>query len=262
MEDYKRVISFKDKVNKLAKIEIEIKKGRLSMCGEYGSGSGQCLDDIKPSSPEQKSLIALWTQWHLNDMNAGTPEQTLALEGFDGDYTAQCEFLKEKGLYEVKLPTGKMYKYGSGWLTRGLPIDIIATVSELVAKIESQEEAKKLSLEGGDWTDLDDDRIIALGKSLQITPNEAKEDITDLNDEVYDYCGTEYFVLTDSEAEEKCRDYLEEYQWKCAVESDSTTLGYNEWVKWVIDTDGYGHLLNSWDGSEDYESGYYVIRCG
>ena len=41
-------------------------------------------------------------------------------------------------------------------------------------------------------------------------------------------------------------------------------MSFEEWQTWVIDSEGYGHLLNSWDGSEDTEEingiTYYIMR--
>jgi len=76
----------------------------------------------------------------------------------------------------------------------------------------------------------------------------------------------EYRVLTDSEADWEAREYLEddEYNWKCAVESDNTTLGFRDWVDYVLDMDGRANILSSYDGCEDYETideiDYYIYR--
>ena len=112
----KRIIKFKDENENNAYIEIEVKNGKLSMSGSCNGSAGQCRDSIKPKNDEQKQLIDIWKQWHLNDMNAGTVKQTEALKDFKGDYTAQCEYLKSVGLYD-----DDGYKYGTAWLKRGLP---------------------------------------------------------------------------------------------------------------------------------------------
>lgn len=70
----------------------------------------------------------------------------------------------------------------------------------------------------------------------------------------------EYMVLTDSEADDMCDDYLDEDQWRMAVEAKNTWSGYREWCQEVIDIDGRGHILNSNDGSEDEQNGYYIYR--
>ena len=112
--------------------------------------SGQCLNDIAEfrdqlSFPERfDEIYALWKKWHLNGLHAGTPEQDAAVDewlaaGNKYDYTAACEMLKEKGLYEVNytgLSTSRRYEnepytYGSGWLVRELPDDVLHQVHRL-----------------------------------------------------------------------------------------------------------------------------------
>ena len=64
----------------------------------------------------------------------------------------------------------------------------------------------------------------------------------------------EYMVLTEDEAQQKCEDYLidDDEMWKMAVEGGHTRLGIDEWAEQVINIDGYGHILSSYDGSEEY----------
>lgn len=76
----------------------------------------------------------------------------------------------------------------------------------------------------------------------------------------------EYRVLTDSEADYKARDYLEddEYLWKQAVESGNTTEGFNDWIDSVLNMDGRGSILGGYDGCEESEeingTDYYIYR--
>jgi hypothetical protein len=52
--------------------------------------------------------------------------------------------------------------------------------------------------------------------------------------------------------------------WIEQIKADRTELSFKEWQDWVISSDGYGHILNSWDGSEDSQeidgTTYYIIR--
>jgi hypothetical protein len=82
---------------------------------------GQCLadEDIKKHLCANKvynEIVDLWHKYHLNDMHAGTERQEAALDGFCGDYTEQCNRLRELGLYE-----DNGYKYGTSWLYRAIP---------------------------------------------------------------------------------------------------------------------------------------------
>ncbi len=74
----------------------------------------------------------------------------------------------------------------------------------------------------------------------------------------------EYRVLTDSEADQACEDYLDEDQWKVAVEAGMTTEGYSEWVESVMNNDGRGNQLSSYNGMEEEETvnetDYFIYR--
>jgi hypothetical protein len=111
---------------------------------------GQCVDEVLKlahlsKQPKYKTMIDTWNKYHLNDLQAGTPEQTKAIEqwvsqGNKYDYTRACEYLKSIGLYEVRHPSGTyeldttklipiqqpvMYKYGHEWLKLEIPQDVI-----------------------------------------------------------------------------------------------------------------------------------------
>lgn len=114
---------------------------------------GQCLDHIR-SVPINNTLFQeikqLWKKYHLNGMNAGTKAQEEALKkvglGAAADYYKACEYLKSKGLYEVKLTAteakynpqyaGKPYRYGSGWLYRPIPAADLAKIRRIVTGVQ------------------------------------------------------------------------------------------------------------------------------
>ena len=102
--------------------------------------SGQCLDDIHayfPNDQQFGTIYELWKQYHLNDMNAGTVEQTEALkkakaEGINiNDYIAACNYLASIGLYEVTYK-GELYQYGTGWLYHEIPKEDLTRIRELL----------------------------------------------------------------------------------------------------------------------------------
>lgn len=76
----------------------------------------------------------------------------------------------------------------------------------------------------------------------------------------------EYLVLTDDEAEQRAYDYLTDdtYLWECAVKDKRTESSLQEWAEEVINIDGRGSLLSSYDGSEEEETinevNYYIYR--
>lgn len=82
---------------------------------------------------EYQTIADLWKKYHLNAMHAGTPEQEAALKDFpEKDYTKRCDYLKERGLYEVILPDGESYKYGHGWLAEEIPEEDLAKIEQII----------------------------------------------------------------------------------------------------------------------------------
>jgi hypothetical protein len=128
------------KIN-LATLDVELKeteKGLVfTMSGNIWNSKktdiiagGQICDEMLNYFKDKKTkrLVEIWKNYHLNDMNAGTIEQETALQNYpEKDYTKQCEYLKSIGLYE-----DNGYKYGSAWLFRSIPEDIINEIKNLV----------------------------------------------------------------------------------------------------------------------------------
>lgn len=42
----------------------------------------------------------------------------------------------------------------------------------------------------------------------------------------------------------------------------NTELGLDEWKEYVVKTDGYSSILNHWDGTQDTEGDYIIMRSG
>lgn len=53
----------------------------VSICGEGGTFSGQCCDDIVPRTKGQKELIDFWEKYHNNGMSGATKIQREYLKG-------------------------------------------------------------------------------------------------------------------------------------------------------------------------------------
>lgn len=125
-----------------AAITWELKDGKFSMCAEIWQpnkrdilAGGQCVDTVAAYFPEDakaQRMLAIWTDWHLNDMNAGTPAQTAWLkvnlkpEDYaypKSHYDVACEKLAAAGLNP-----DNGYKYGSKWLRVELPPEVVAEI--------------------------------------------------------------------------------------------------------------------------------------
>ena len=124
--------------------EIVYKDGKLSIHGVIGPmPSGNCIGSCGQIQDELKAIDSyargwnnhmtnklrmIWDEWHLNHIKAGTPvqENYLKQHGLRGKvYSEKCEALKSVGLYEVTLEDGTLYEYGTKWLTREVPQDVL-----------------------------------------------------------------------------------------------------------------------------------------
>lgn len=272
-EDYSRKFSFIDADNNKVDVKLEVKQkddGRktFSMSGDYCGGCGQVFDDVKPANTHQKKLIAIWNKYHLNDMHAGTEEQEQALKDFKGDYEERCKFLAEKKLLEVKLKNGTLYKYGTGWLYNELPVQFVNELKNIIANIKKFEDERNANPLSDDEKAelaslLEDEKIQTLKENLELTDREILSILSRGN--IYTVNGVDYWVLTESEAEDECREYLDKDMWIDAIKGNYTTESFEDWQEYVISNDGYGQILNHYDGSEDSENingtTYYIIRC-
>lgn len=139
--------------------------------------------------------------------------------------------------------------------------------------IEEEEEIYLESLEEVTEEDIDDDRIIALMKHLNITPEEAYHDITEAKygTGTYEYGNQEYQVLTDSEADDEERESVENLIDDCYL-SELTRNNKNHPALQFIDMEAWldawcgqrGENLNPYDGQEHEEevngTTYYIYR--
>lgn len=98
---------------------------------------GQNIDEIKELFPENKQvqrLAEIWELYHLNNFNAGTKKQCDAVDlwrkenNIKGwDYDKACEYLKSIDLYE-----DRGIKYGSTWLYKPIPENILSEIKEII----------------------------------------------------------------------------------------------------------------------------------
>ncbi len=129
--------------------KIKMENGTLSITGvegpkRNGDAVGSCgqivmslqAPNVTPAPGWKLDTIArfldIWREWHLNDIQAGTPAQTAALKDMPAakhpvsHYSAACAFLKERGLNP-----DNGYQYGSAWLKVAVPDDVVAWLRAL-----------------------------------------------------------------------------------------------------------------------------------
>jgi len=125
-----------------AAITWRLEDGLFAMCAEIWNPRetdvytfGQCVDTVAAYFPEDakaQRMLAIWREWHLNDMQAGSPAQRAYLEALPvwPQYEEACRVLADAGLNPDPgyLHNGKPYAYGSAWLKRDLPADVLAEI--------------------------------------------------------------------------------------------------------------------------------------
>jgi len=118
-------------------VEIGIKEGdNLSICGNVGNiAYGQIRDEllnITETAPgwtvgKIAKLYQIWKDWHLNDLTAGSPAQEawIAQSGVRA-YQDILEQMPADILHDATyLHNGKPYTYGSAWLRKEVPGDVL-----------------------------------------------------------------------------------------------------------------------------------------
>lgn len=135
---------------------IKLENGNLSISGvvgpmRNGNARGSCgqiiMDDWKflnyaPgwSAKLVEQFRAVWEEWHLNDMVAGSPDQMAWISANPLDYkypkswySVYSDALRNAGLNPDPnyLHKGKPYKFGSAWLRKEIPADVIAFLESL-----------------------------------------------------------------------------------------------------------------------------------
>ena len=139
MESFKKTVYVGDTLigKRHAKVfvTIENNNGRLSITGVEGPlASGNCrgsfgqisldnIDRLNISGSDLARLKRVWQTWHLNDMQAGSPDQTRKLGHNGMSFDQASEYLRRHGLNPDPnyLHNGKPYAYGSAWLAITVP---------------------------------------------------------------------------------------------------------------------------------------------
>lgn len=138
-------VEWKDSKLSITGVVAPRKSGDAITCGQVNEYLWSAMKNNEIEyAPEWNSsmmeqFLLAWADYHLNDMQAGSPKQTAFVEATRNaspapyNYSNMCELLKEVDLYIDKsyLHNGKPYKYGSAWLTIPVPFVVVDMLSKL-----------------------------------------------------------------------------------------------------------------------------------
>ena len=153
----KKIVEFKTTTNGTIVFTIELKEMQnginfetlenidnyysLSICGTPRKNGCSCqrieeiskkINVIKKSELKKfLTILNIWKQYHLNDLQAGTKTQTEALKTANIkewaiNYKKCCDYLEN-----INLLNDKGYKFGTGWLVKEIPTEIIDYIKAL-----------------------------------------------------------------------------------------------------------------------------------
>lgn len=189
------------------------------------------------------------------------------------DFCVKCFFLAIRGLY-----IDRGYRYGSEWLYLPIPKDICLRIENLCRKLEIEDEELSQELAVPDDFDMGTDnfkatesivekvmemrncveyeakRFIALGIYLQSTFSDLDDTFQEVEDCLYKANGIEYYIGTEEELEKIARNRLYDdgeydHLWREAVAAKETTDSLQDWLKSLLEDNGWCSILNSWDGT-------------
>ena len=96
---------------------------------------GQCLDELVQFLKTNKIFMKIydwWKKYHLNNMHPGTEKQENALtnagyKSWANNYNDCCNYLETIGLL-----VDDGYEFGTGWLKRDIPNNVLKEMKELL----------------------------------------------------------------------------------------------------------------------------------
>ena len=111
----------------------------LSICGAYRLGGCSCqnlktilgyADRVKAEDIKLfLSVCNIWELYHLNTLQVGTRKQEEEIKrrfsSYPG-YDEACKYLEDQNLL-----IDRGYKYGSSWLVKALPVEIVNLIKAL-----------------------------------------------------------------------------------------------------------------------------------
>ena len=111
---------------------VEGPKASGDCIGSCGQIVGNFHDYESDNDIDIQKFNDIWNEWHLNDMVAGSPRQEAFIKdvmasGVRYHYDVICNMLKGANLLEDTeyLHNGEAYRYGTAWLQKEVPTDVV-----------------------------------------------------------------------------------------------------------------------------------------
>ncbi len=126
--------------NREARLTWVLENGNFSMQANLGNRmAGQCVNEVVSHFPDDEKaqrMKEIWQEWHLNHITAGSPAQREYLKQHKvndtklSHYEQAVKQLTEAGLQPDPnyIHNGKPYLYGTAWLKRTIPQEIIKEI--------------------------------------------------------------------------------------------------------------------------------------
>jgi len=138
LREEKRLIKdweLKNEYNKILTLSIVgdvVNRGKSIIFGQINDTIKKLLENdgfccLFLKKEDIMKLLEIWKEYHLNDLIPGTKRQMEILKKYGiVDYETAVEILKQHNLY---IDNG--YKYGSGWLYKPIPNEVIEFLKDL-----------------------------------------------------------------------------------------------------------------------------------
>lgn len=277
-------LNYEDSLKKLCNIDRETGK-KSSGKSYYFLDS-----EVKKWKKEIDTLNDWYKSELLKMNSKTDPYYSETLEKYTNNLEEFETEFKSTLVYDVNPETGELFKYGSGWLKKTLPEGFENDLNELLDEISehyhSDNDIKITKDDSEFFEDFNNPETVhALALMLELSTNEI-QDITEDGDNRYCVQGTYYLAGTEDEMNKETEGYISENIWafnpsflsgygalsdmnyadaedilkpiqeRCESGNDAIKA----LVKWdenkekivqeAILSDGRGHLLDNWNGSE------------
>jgi hypothetical protein len=219
-----RTIKFHDKREYIVNLNIRLDdKNYFSITGEVSGSCGQVYDEIQPKTDNQRDLISIWKLYHLKKIDDNT---------FDGIADLLDNIIDD----EVEYTEDNFFELSE---------------DEIIEVLDKE------------YISYNDEKMLAIIKEFELCKSDALNVEWDNTECYYAIQGESYLVVTDSEADDKARENIEQ-----SLDYDlSRVPGYlrnyfdiDTYVDDVISNDGRGLILNNYNSEEIERNNIYMYR--